>query len=129
MARTALELTPQEWRAYQPGKFAGAQPTSRTATDDRRRRRAWRIARQAAQLLRQRYHATKVVLFGSLAHDAWFTSWSDIDLAAWGIPPEQFYSAVAAVTELSATFKIDLVDADACRPSLRTVIEREGIEL
>ena len=129
MTRTALDLSTQEWQAYRPGRLAGSRPTSQTPTADRRRRQAWRVARQAAQLLRERYNASKVVLFGSLAHEAWFTSWSDIDLAAWGIPPERFYSAVATITGLSSTFKIDLVDADACRPSLRTTVELEGIEL
>ncbi|MCX7707276.1 MAG: nucleotidyltransferase domain-containing protein [Anaerolineae bacterium] len=129
MTRTALDLSTQEWQAYRPGSLAGSQPIPQTPTADRRRRQAWRVARRAAQLLRERYGASKVVLFGSLTHDAWFTSRSDIDLAAWGIPPECFYSAVATVTGLSATFKIDLVDGDACRSSLRTTIEREGIEL
>ncbi len=129
MTRTALDLSTQEWQAYRPGGLAGLQATSQASTADRRRRQAWRVARLAAQLLRERYSASKVVLFGSLAHGAWFTSWSDIDLAAWGIPPQLFYSAVAAVTGLSSTFRVDLVDPDACRPSLRTTVEREGIEL
>ena len=46
-------------------------------------------------------------MFGSLVHDAWFTPWSDIDLAAWGISPERFYGAVAAITGLSPTFRIE----------------------
>jgi predicted nucleotidyltransferase len=129
VTRTALDLSTQEWQAYRPGRPAEPQPASQPPTADRRRRQAWRVARQAAQLLRERYGASKVVLFGSLAHDAWFTSWSDIDLAAWGIPPERFYSAVATVTGLSSTFKIDLVEPDTCRPSLRATVEREGIEL
>jgi predicted nucleotidyltransferase len=129
MTRTALDLSTQEWQAYRPGRLTGPQPASQASTADRRRRQAWRVARHAAQLLRERYGASKVVLFGSLAHDAWFTSWSDIDLAAWGISPECFYSAVATVTGLSSTFKIDLVDGDACRSSLRMTVEREGIEL
>jgi len=129
MTRTALDLSTQEWQAYRPGRLTGSQPTSQSPRTDRRRRQAWRIARLAAQLLRERYSASKVVLFGSLAHGAWFTSWSDIDLAAWGIPPERFYSAVADVTGLSSTFRIDLVDPDTCRPGLRATVEREGIEL
>lgn len=129
MTRTALDLSTQEWQAYRPGRLAGLQPTSQPPTADRRRRKAWRVARLAAQLLRERYRASKVVLFGSLAHGAWFTSWSDIDLAAWDIPPELFYSAVAAVTGLSSTFRVDLVDPDACQPSLRAIVEGEGIEL
>lgn len=129
MTRTALDLSPREWQAYRPGAPADTQPTSQTARSERRRRQAWRVARRAARLLREKYGASRVVLFGSLAHDAWFTPWSDIDLAAWGIPPEHFYGAVAAITGLSPTFRIDLVDPDACRSALRATVEREGIEV
>jgi len=52
-----------------------------------------------------------------------------IDLAVWGIPPERFYSAVAAVGELSPLFRIDLVDPAVCRPALLQTIEAEGVEL
>lgn len=126
MTRTALDLSPREWQAYRPGGPVDTQATSQSA---RRHRQAWRVARRAARLLRERYGASRVVLFGSLAHDAWFTPWSDIDLAAWGIPPEHFYGAVAAITGLSPAFRIDLVDPDDCRSALRATVEREGIEL
>ena len=49
--------------------------------------RACHAARTAADLLRERLGATRVIVFGALAHDDWFTRWSDIDLAAWDIPP------------------------------------------
>jgi predicted nucleotidyltransferase len=129
MTRTALDLTPREWQAYQPSTPAATQQTPQTTRAARRRQQAWRVARQAAQLLRDEYGAHKVVVFGSLAHDAWFTPWSDIDLAAWGIPPERYYGAVAAVTGLSPAFQVDLVDPNSCRASLRAALEREGIEL
>jgi predicted nucleotidyltransferase len=87
------------------------------------------VARRAAKLLRRNFGASRVVVFGSLAHRAWFTPWSDIDLAAWGIPADRFYSAVAAVTGLSSDFKVDLVDPEDCRPSLRQTLDRERIEL
>jgi predicted nucleotidyltransferase len=70
-----------------------------------------------------------VILFGSLSAKRAFTRWSDIDLAAWGIPPEQFYAAVAMVTGLSAEFKLDLVDPQSCQPSLRAAIEQGGVEV
>ncbi len=91
--------------------------------------RAWEVARQAACVLRERFEATRVIVFGSLTRDVWFTPWSDIDLVAWGIPAGEFYRAVAVVTGLDSEFEIDLVDPDACSPSLRRVIEREGIEV
>ena len=94
-----------------------------------RRRQAWKLAQQFAMLLRAQFGATRVVAFGSLAHQLWFNPWSDIDLAAWGIPDDQFYRAVATVTGISSDFKVDLVDPENCRPGVRKAIEREGIEL
>ena len=113
MARTALDLTGEELRAYRPGR----EPHERQVTD--RWERAWEVARIAACLLRERFGATRVVAFGSLAHRAWFSPWSDMDLAAWGVPADQFYRAVAAVTGVSPDFRVDLVDAESCRPAVR----------
>ena len=87
------------------------------------------MARATAQLLHEKFGATRVVVFGSLVHRAWFSAWSDIDLVAWGIPVDQFYKAVAAVTGVSSDFKVDLIDPDVCRSAVRESIEREGIEL
>lgn len=91
--------------------------------------RAWAVARQAAALLKSSFGAKKVAVFGSLVNRLWFSRWSDIDLAAWGIPHDCFYKAVAAVTDLSEEFKVDLVDPESCRPGLRERIEQEGIVL
>ena len=121
MAKTALELIPAEWRAYQP---AQCQATQRATA---RWQRAWDIARLAANLLREQFGAQRVVVFGSLTCAAWFTPWSDIDVAAWGIPACDFYRAVAVITGLSPEFQLDLLDPDTCRPTLRQRIEREGI--
>jgi len=123
MGKTALDLTREEWQAYRPGIRAAQ------SQGGERWERAWRLAQAAAELLRQEFGATRVVAFGSLARRDWFTPWSDIDLAAWGIPPEAFYRAVAVVTGLSPEFKLDLVAPEDCQPSLRHVIEREGVAL
>jgi len=123
MTKTALALTSEEWRAYRPGVKMDEEETAE------RWERAWEVARTAARLLRQKFGATRVVAFGSLAHRAWFTPWSDIDLAAWGIPPDAFYRAVAIVTGISPEFEVDLVASEDCRPTLCQVIEREGVDL
>jgi len=123
MARTALDLTVEELRAYRPGqKLDQPQVTER-------RQQAWEVARTIARLLREEFGATRVVAFGSLTDDAWFGPWSDIDLAAWGIPADQFYRAVATATGLSSVFEVDLVDPEGCRRAVRKAIEREGIDL
>jgi predicted nucleotidyltransferase len=129
MAQTALDLSPQQWQLYRPGQLVEASDAEQTKRLQRRRQHAWRIARQAAQLLRDQYGAIRVMVFGSLVHDDWFTIWSDIDLAAWGIPPDRFYSAVAAVSGLSPLLRVELVDPAACRPGLRQTLEDEGVEL
>lgn len=126
MAKTALTLNREIWRTYRPGAWKDAADTSYTTS---RWERAWQVAREAARQLREEFAPTRVVVFGSLAHRAWFTPWSDIDLAAWDIPPEAFYRAVALVTGLSSEFEVDLVAPEACSPALRRVIEQEGIEL
>jgi predicted nucleotidyltransferase len=123
MVRTALTLSTEEWRAYHP-ELQSDESVVRVRWE-----KAWKMARTAAQLLRERFGATRVVAFGSLTHRTWFTSWSDIDLAAWGIPPDTFYRAVALVTGLSPEFEIDLVAIEDCRASLWQVIVREGVEL
>ncbi|AFV12130.1 putative nucleotidyl transferase domain-containing protein [Thermacetogenium phaeum DSM 12270] len=94
-----------------------------------RYKEAWQVAARAAAILKERYGAQKVVAFGSLVDRTRFTRWSDVDLAAWGIPDDRFYAAVGAVTGISKKFKVDLVDPEDCRTSLRSVIESEGVEL
>jgi predicted nucleotidyltransferase len=123
MSKTALDLTRDEWQAYRPGAKLDQEKLSG------RWQRAWRTAHRAAQVLRERFGATRVVAFGSLTRREWFTPWSDIDLAVWDIPPDAFYRAVAAVTGLDPEFKVDLVAPEDCQPALRRVIDREGVAL
>ncbi len=122
--RTALDLPPEEWKKYQPLQAILQRQSATHSQLERRRKRAIRIARQAAS-----FNAKKVVLFGSLAIPENFTFWSDIDLAVFGVPADRFYAAVAAITGLSAEFKIDLVDGETCKVSLRDAFDRDGIEL
>lgn len=129
MTKTALDLTPAEWRNY---RLSEALENRERKADNRielHRREAWGVAARAAQLLREEFGAQKVVVFGSLIHEKGFSHWSDIDLAAYGIPVERFYSAVADVTGLSSKFKVDLVDVDDCRPTLKKIIKKEGREI
>lgn len=91
-----------------------------------RQRLAYQIAQQAADFLKEEFAVSRVVLFGSLAHQRWFSSTSDIDLAVWGIAKSDYFIAVARLQELSAEFKIDLVDIDNCSISLYQKIQQEG---
>ncbi len=129
MTRTALEMSPEERKKYRPGMLREQRTEEDKKHLARRYDQAWRLTRRAASLLRRQYGASRVIVFGSLTNVTWFNPWSDIDLAAWEIPPEQFYAAVAAVTGLNQHFKIDLVDPENCRSELRKMIEKEGIDV
>jgi hypothetical protein len=58
-----------------------------------RRVLAWKMARIASKILKEKYGAKKVVLFGSLANEKRFTPWSDVDLSVSGMPPQDYYQA------------------------------------
>jgi len=125
---TAFEMTSEELSKFKPTKkIAASGGQSRLL--EKRRVKALELAQKASFLLRQRYGAKRVVVFGSLAMAKSFSVWSDIDLAAWGIAPDKFFSAVAAVTGLSPDFKIDLVEPDTCREAIKSSILKYGVEI
>jgi predicted nucleotidyltransferase len=122
-AKTALELGPEGWARYNPQRRRPRRwPKALRA-------RAWRIARKAARVLREEFGAKRVVVFGSLAHQLWYSPRSDIDIAVWGIAPEIFFRAAARVDRVAKGFEIDVLDPDDCRPSVRQEIEEDGIDL
>ena len=92
----------------------------------RREQRAWDLARRAAVLLRDEFHADWVAVFGSLIHPGCFTPWSDVDIAARGIAPRDTLRAMESVRDLSEDIPVNLVDLAVCSDSLRRVVEREG---
>jgi len=125
---TALEMKPEEWRRFSPRRRIVNRATQGKYLEERRSE-ALGLARRASLLLRRRYGAKRVVAFGSLTRVEGFGSWSDIDLPVWGIVPDEFFSALAAVTGLSRDFKIDLVEVETCRKAVRLSIERDGVEI
>jgi predicted nucleotidyltransferase len=129
MAKTARDLSRQEWRAFDPDKrYQNLQSTARFDLE-KRLESGLTLARTAATLLKRKYGAKKVVLIGSLLDADRFTPWSDIDIAVWGITIDKFYQAVAAVTGMSTEFKIDLIDPETCRPALLEAIEKDSQEI
>jgi uncharacterized protein len=121
MTKTALDLSPQEWKSYQP------HPNHSLKHETERWKRGWQLAHTLAQQLRESFGAKKVTVFGSLLNPDEFHAQSDVDLAVLGIPPECFFKAVATVTGASNEFKVDLVDVEDCLPQLKEVIESIGI--
>jgi len=71
------------------------------------------VARQAAKTLYEEFQADKVVVFGSLLNENRFNLWSDIDIAAWGLLPEDTFKAMGEVRELDKTIELNLVDVES----------------
>lgn len=122
-----LDLTPEQIACYRASAHKRYQREK--ADVEHRRDLAWQAAKQAAHILRRQFQATRVVVFGSLVQEAGFTRWSDVDIAAWGIAPEDTFRAIGVISELDTDVPVNLVDVNTARASLLEVITRDGIEL
>jgi len=123
-SRTVKNISAEGLKQFHPFKMSPGRDTIATA----RQTAAKDTADILATTLKERFHASKVVLFGSATRTD-FNPWSDIDIAAWGIPSADYFKAVAYTSGYSNLFKVDLVDAEDCSPSLLQHITQNGIEL
>lgn len=127
MADEQVNLTPGKISVYR--KTAEQRLVQHSEEIAHRRELAWDGARQAAVHLKEKFHVTRVVVFGSLVHPGCFTRWSDVDTAAWGIAPQDTFLAIGAIQDLGLPVAVNLVDINACRPSLIEIIDQEGVDL
>ena len=126
---TALELGPAKWKTYVgPARKALAASESESIVDPAREL-LWLRIRAAAEMLKSRFGARRVVLFGSLAHQAWYAPHSDVDLAVEGLPPSAYWSAWRLVEEMIGDRSVDLLDIETSSDSLRRSIDEHGIAL
>ena len=132
MGKTASDLRKDGWPPDEMQKYHPWQAAERYTDDPSavaRRGRALEISREAARILKTKYGASRVVLFGSLARSSMFATTSDIDLYAEGVPGRLFFEAEAEIEEIAKDFRVHLVETKECPPQLLREIEDEGIEL
>ncbi len=127
MSKTASELAKEELRSYRP--WLNMERHRKDPEASKRRDDAWKLARVAAGMPKKRFGATRVVVFGSLARNAVFTPWSDIDLAVWGIAPEKYYQAAGAAMDigLEEGIRVDEVDPKDCDRHSWKLSNRRGL--
>jgi len=127
---TALELTREERKRYLKAAIQRrlTPPELTPAERDERERLLERI-REAATALKTRFGAQRVILFGSLAHAAWFTPDSDIDLVVEGLVGDAYWQAWRLLEELIPNRPVDLIELETAGESLRRAIKRYGVEL
>jgi len=74
--------------------------------------------------LRSDFGATQIIVFGSLVKDR-FDAQSDIDLAIEGIPPEDYFTAMAAANQISHQW-VDLKPIESLEPHFLQVVLKTG---
>jgi len=77
-------------------------------------------------VLRTKYAADAVIVFGSLAGSGQFDEHSDVDIAVSGIAPKRFFRAWADAGNVTGEFDLDVVDLSDCSPALREKISTDG---
>jgi len=124
---TARELTREEWKRYRgPASHLTEYPG---VSEGPAHEQLMVRVRAAAALLKTRFAARRVILFGSLAHAAWFTPDSDVDLAVEGLNGRDYWRGWKSVEEILENRPVDLIDLEFAGESLRRAIERHGVEL
>ena len=124
--RTAKDLSPEELAEYRQRLD---QHLPNRKVDEALLQRAWQTAHRVAAMLYKDFEAAQVAVFGSLAERDWFSKWSDIDLAVWGIPNDKYFRAVAATSDISGLFKVDLVDFENSKELFREKIQNQLIAI
>jgi len=90
---------------------------------DERREQALKVAEACARLLKERFGARRVILFGSLAGQTAWHDQSDIDLAVEGLADEDFFPAYSACRDLLPRgMELDLVPLEDAYPEMRARI-------
>jgi len=126
---TALELTREGWKHYVEAASRRLEPVAVRPEVEEARKQLLARVHKAAAALKSRFAVRRVVVFGSLAHAAWFVLDSDVDLAIEGLVPKDYWQAWRMVEEIISDRPVDLVEIEAVGESLRQAIERDGIDL
>ena len=126
---TALELSRKEWQPYLEAAAKRTPPPPLSPKERRVQESLMRRVKAAADLLKTRFGARRVILFGSLAHQGWFAPDSDVDLMVEGLVAGDYWQAWRLVEETVADRAVDLIELETASPSLLQSIRRHGVEL
>ena len=126
---TALELTREGWKSYLEAARRRPGPSEPTPAERQVREQLLDRVREAAILLKTRFGARRVILFGSLAHASWFVPDSDVDLVIEGVAGDDYWQAWRLVEEIIGDRPVDLIEIETVGESMRRAIQRYGMEL
>lgn len=124
---TALELGRDGWKPFL--EAARCRRPAHMDLEHPERQRLLSLVRQVAEALKARFGVKRVVLFGSLAHGAWFAPDSDVDLVVEGLAAEDYWEAWRLAEEIIGDRTVDFIELETAGDSLRKAVERYGVEL
>jgi len=128
MATTA-DIAAEDMKRYRDAARRRAEARTLAPADNAERDDLLKRVRRAAAFLKTHYRAKRVILFGSLAHEAWYMVDSDVDLAVEGLPDDTIWEAWRTVEEIIGDRSVDLIEIETAGESLRHAIERHGVSL
>jgi predicted nucleotidyltransferase len=120
---TALQLDRKDWRRY---AIPAARAPASLGTPSSEIRRLLKQVAIAAERIKAELGATRVMLFGSLAHGAWYGADSDVDLAVEGLAGGKYLDAWRIAEDLIPGRCIDVVELETASAPLQRAIEAEG---
>lgn len=126
---TALELGSKGWKRYLQSAPRKPELPHMALPKRAEREQLLVYVREVAAALKNRFGAKRVILFGSLAHDAWFIPDSDVDLAVEGLNGKDYWQAWRLAEEMIDDRPVDLIEIESCGDSLKRAIERYGVDL
>ena len=93
------------------------------------RRDAKDKAKKIASMLKEKYGAKRVILFGSIVKSSYIHKRTDIDLLVEGIKSNDFLRAGADAWTISSPFDVDIVPVERADQYLLSRALEEGVEL
>ncbi|MBN2122671.1 MAG: nucleotidyltransferase domain-containing protein [Deltaproteobacteria bacterium] len=126
---TTSELPREEWKKYIAASCRRLPPRGLTPLEALEREKLLAPIRKASDALKSRFGVRRVVLFGSLAHAEWFTEDSDVDLVVEGLEGKDYWRAWRLAEEIMGDRLVDFIETETAWESLRSTIERSGVEL
>lgn len=127
--QTALELGRKGWARYLKSGRHKLPQTKLSSSEQKDRNRLLNQIQKAADEIKSRFNVRRIVLFGSLAHEGWFVSDSDVDLAVEGIQGDDYWLAWRIVEETIKDRSVDFIEIESSGIALRQAIDRYGLEL
>jgi predicted nucleotidyltransferase len=126
---TALELKGEGWLRFMATDSSRETIAEISSESLEEREKILEKVRKAAKLLKTKFGVKRVILIGSLAHAAWYTPESDVDIVVEELPDHLYWEAWKVLEDEIADRPVDLIDLENASVSLKRSINRNGIEL